>query len=172
MNKWLFHQNRFTRTSLSATVTRVSNFGEENVFLSLHFQDSQSRCMQYAQHVNNINPNVLSMFKALNKCLSKYAQFYFILYHVEGRLKLLKFQHWNFSWLSTFRLSFSKEYSRAPKCCIWVISDKQPAACGLSHISCAYLTWVAMWDRFFQHRANIGITGSCMLWYVRKNNLT
>ena len=31
MNKWLFHQNGFTRTSLSATVTRVSNFVEENV---------------------------------------------------------------------------------------------------------------------------------------------
>ena len=33
MNKWLFHQNGFTRTSLSATVTRVSNFVEENVCL-------------------------------------------------------------------------------------------------------------------------------------------
>ena len=33
MHKWLFHQNGFTRTSLSATVTRVSNFVEENVFL-------------------------------------------------------------------------------------------------------------------------------------------
>ena len=31
MNKWLFHQNGFIRTSLSATVTRVSNFVEENV---------------------------------------------------------------------------------------------------------------------------------------------
>ena len=31
MNKWLFHQNGFTRTSLSATVVRVSNFVEENV---------------------------------------------------------------------------------------------------------------------------------------------
>ena len=31
MNTWLFHQNGFTRTSLSATVTRVSNFVEENV---------------------------------------------------------------------------------------------------------------------------------------------
>ena len=31
MTKWLFHQNGLTRTSLSATVTRVSNFGEENV---------------------------------------------------------------------------------------------------------------------------------------------
>ena len=30
MNKWLFHQNGFTRTSLSATVTRVSNFVDEN----------------------------------------------------------------------------------------------------------------------------------------------
>ena len=32
-NKLLFHQNGFTRTSLSATVTRVSNFVEENVCL-------------------------------------------------------------------------------------------------------------------------------------------
>ena len=32
INKWLFHQKGFTRTSLSATVTRVSNFVEENVF--------------------------------------------------------------------------------------------------------------------------------------------
>ena len=31
MNKWLFHQNEFTRTSLSARVTRVSNFVHENV---------------------------------------------------------------------------------------------------------------------------------------------
>ena len=31
MIKWFFHQNRFTRASLSATVTRVSNFVEENV---------------------------------------------------------------------------------------------------------------------------------------------
>ena len=33
MNKWLFHQNGFIRTSLSATVTRVSNFVEGNEFL-------------------------------------------------------------------------------------------------------------------------------------------
>ena len=31
MNKWLFHQNGFTRTSFSVTVTGVSNFVEENV---------------------------------------------------------------------------------------------------------------------------------------------
>ena len=31
MYKWLFHQNEFIKTSLSATVTRVSNFVEENV---------------------------------------------------------------------------------------------------------------------------------------------
>ena len=30
MNKWLFHQNEYTKTSLSATVTQVSNV-EENV---------------------------------------------------------------------------------------------------------------------------------------------
>ena len=32
----------------------------------------------------------------------------------------------------------------------------------------AYLTWVAMWDRFFRQRAYIWITRSRMLWYVRK----
>ena len=42
----------------------------------------------------------------------------------------------------------------------------------LSHISYAYLTWVAMWDRFFRQRATIGLTRSCMHWYVRKNYLT
>ena len=41
MNKWLFYQNGFTRTSLSATVTRLSNFVEENVFLFLHGQGSR-----------------------------------------------------------------------------------------------------------------------------------
>ena len=38
----------------------------------------------------------------------------------------------------------------------------------LSRISYAYLTWVAMWGRFFLQRAYIGITRSCMRWYVRK----
>ena len=33
MNKWLYHQNGLTKTSLSVTVTRVSNCVEENVFL-------------------------------------------------------------------------------------------------------------------------------------------
>ena len=36
----------------------------------------------------------------------------------------------------------------------------------------AYLTWVAMWDRFFRQQAYIGITRSRMRWYVRKRNLT
>ena len=41
MKKWLFHQNGFTRTGLSATVTRVSNFVEENVCVRfLHRQAS------------------------------------------------------------------------------------------------------------------------------------
>ena len=40
--------------------------------------------------------------------------------------------------------------------------------CGLSRISCAYLTWVAMWDRFLRQQAYIGITRSRMRWYVRK----
>ena len=74
LNKWLFHLNGFSRTSLSATVTRVSNFDEENVFLSLHGQGSQSRCIQCAQHVKYFNRSVLSMFIALNKCLKYICQ--------------------------------------------------------------------------------------------------
>ena len=67
MNRWLFHQNEFTRTSLSATVTGVSNFAEENVFLlftlsrlpfpvhsvtyfSTH-QLCQSQCIQHVQRI-------------------------------------------------------------------------------------------------------------------------
>ena len=73
MNKWLFHQNGLTTTSLSATVTRVSNFVEENVcvlfFRFLHRQGSPSRCIQsrIVQQVKHVNRNALSMFKALNK---------------------------------------------------------------------------------------------------------
>ena len=51
-----------------------------------------------------------------------------------------------------------------------VSTPMQPATCGLSRISYAYLTWVAMWDRFFRQRAYIGITRSRMPWYVRKKN--
>ena len=57
----------------------------------------------------------------------------FTLYHVEGRVKLLKFQYWQSSWLTTIQLSFLKEYSQALKmlrlgylalvaCRIWLIS--------------------------------------------------
>ena len=76
MNKWLFHQNGFSGTSLLATVTRERNLIEENVFLFLHRQGSPSRCIQspIAQHVKYANRNALSMFKALNKCFT----FYFI----------------------------------------------------------------------------------------------
>ena len=73
MNKWLFHQIGFTRTSLSATVTRVSNFAEENECLWYVFTssglpipgDSVTQCP--AQQVKYVNRNALSMFKALNK---------------------------------------------------------------------------------------------------------
>ena len=73
MNKWLFHQNGFTRTSLSATETRVSNFVEEKVCVCafLHRQGSPSGCIKFtrgvAQQVKYVNRNALSMFKALNK---------------------------------------------------------------------------------------------------------
>ena len=73
MNKWLFHQNGFTRTSLSATVTRVSNFVEEIVWVWCVFTtsklsvpvDSVTHCP--TQQVKYVNRNALSMFKALNK---------------------------------------------------------------------------------------------------------
>ena len=67
MNKWLFHQNEFSRTSLSATVTRVSNFVEENVYR----QGSMSRWIQSliakTQQIKYVYRNALSMFRALNK---------------------------------------------------------------------------------------------------------
>ena len=74
MKKWLFHQNGFTRTSLSATVIRVSNFVEENdvcvcgVFTLSRLPvpvDSVTQCP--TQQVKYVNRNALSMFKALNK---------------------------------------------------------------------------------------------------------
>ena len=96
MNTWLFYQNGFTRTSLSATVTLVSNFGEENVCVFfLHRQGSPSRCIQSRiaqQQVKYVNCNALSMFKALNKGF-KYKCAVLLLNQVEGRLKSLKIQH-------------------------------------------------------------------------------
>ena len=46
--------------------------------------------------------------------------------------------------------------------------------CNQSRISYAFLTWVAMWGRFFRQRANTGITRSSMHGmhgYVKKNFL-
>ena len=60
----------------------------------------------------------------------------FTLYYVEGRLKLLKFQHWKFFWLSQqFNFRFAKEYRQSPKMSrvgylalatgrVWIISYK------------------------------------------------
>ena len=74
MKKWLFHQNGFTRTNLSAVVTPVSNFVEKNVCVcewciyivkAPHPVDSVTQCP--TQQVKYVNHNALSMFKALNK---------------------------------------------------------------------------------------------------------
>ena len=46
MNKWLFNQNGFTRTSLSATETRVSNFVEENVCVRVYIVEAPRRWIQ------------------------------------------------------------------------------------------------------------------------------
>ena len=85
MNKWLFrqnglfNQNGFTKTSLSATVTRVSNFVEENVcvFTSSRLLPMDSVVHCPTRQVKYVNHNALSMFKALNNGCSKNAQFYF-----------------------------------------------------------------------------------------------
>ena len=70
MNKWLFHQNGFTRTSLSATVTRVSNFVEENVCVGCFVTSSRllSQWIQslIAQH------NRLNMLMAMHSAYSKH----------------------------------------------------------------------------------------------------
>ena len=87
LNKWLFHQNGFIRTSLSATVTRVSNSVEENVcvcvcvFFFLHRQGSPSRWIQsfVVQH-DRLNMSIAmhsARSKHLIKVVSKNAQFYF-----------------------------------------------------------------------------------------------
>ena len=70
MNKWLFYQNRFTKTCLSATVTRVSNFVEELCVCGvyLHRQGSPSQWIQSlnAQH------NRLNMSIAMHSACSKH----------------------------------------------------------------------------------------------------
>ena len=121
MNKWLFHQNGFTRTSLSATVTRVSNFVEENVCVWCVFASSRlpvpvvsvTQCP--TEQVKYANRNALSMFRVLNKgCRLKCAAL--LLNQVEGRLKSLKIQHRFFPYWQQFNFRFrSKEYSHAPK---------------------------------------------------------
>ena len=73
MNKWIFHQNGVTRTSLSATVTRVSNFVEDNVCMCVFYMVKAPRpggfshSLQKHIRLNYVNRNALSMFKALNK---------------------------------------------------------------------------------------------------------
>ena len=91
MNKWILHQNEFTRTSLSATVTRVSNFAEKNVCACVFYMSRLPVQVDSVTHfptqqVKYVNRNALSMFKALNKGCNKNAQF---LIQVEGRLKSL-----------------------------------------------------------------------------------
>ena len=69
MKKLLIHQSGFTRTGLSATVTRVSNFVEENVFIFLHRQGSPSR-MYSVTHCPTgqiCQSQCTQLFKALTK---------------------------------------------------------------------------------------------------------
>ena len=72
-----------------------------------------------------------------------------------------------------FNFRFRKEYSHAPKnvaCRLSCISDR-PHVAYLVLVK-AHFTLLAMWDRFCQRRATIGVTQSCMHWCVRKKYLT
>ena len=77
LKQMVISSNGFTRFSFSATVTRVSNFVEENVCLFLHHQGSPFRCIQslIAQHFKCVNRNAFSMLKALNKCFQQKCAF-------------------------------------------------------------------------------------------------
>ena len=100
MNKWLFHQIGLTRTSLSATFTRVSKFVEGNlcvvvVFVVFYigkapFPGAFSHAL--SNRLKCVNRNELSMFKALNKTFKQKCAV-LLLNQVEGRLKSLKNQH-------------------------------------------------------------------------------
>ena len=104
----VIYQNGFTRTSLSATVTRVSNVVEENVFL--FFTSSRLPIPVHSvTHCPTHRIMSIAMLSASSKHWINVLRF--TLYHVEGPLKL----HWHVSWLSAIQLSFSKEYSHAPK---------------------------------------------------------
>ena len=87
-------------------------------------------------------------------------------------LSSLKIQQWKFSWMpqhdQQFNFHFPKEYSHAPQMSLVGYLALATDSCSLSRISYAYLTWVAMWARFFRQQGNIEITRSCMHWYVRK----
>ena len=60
----------------------------------LHLQGTPSQCIQsrIAQQLKYVNRNVLSMFKAMNKCFKQKCAV-LLLYQVEGRPKSLKIQH-------------------------------------------------------------------------------
>ena len=53
MNKCVLHQNGFTRTSLSATVTRVNNFVEENVYMCVLYIVKASRIGGFSHSLRN-----------------------------------------------------------------------------------------------------------------------
>ena len=82
LNNWLFHKNGFTRTSLSATVTRVSNFVEEMCVCFVFF--TSSRHLVLVHSVTHSLPNRLNMSIAMHSACSKHwikvsrknAQFY------------------------------------------------------------------------------------------------
>ena len=62
MNKLLFHQDGFTITSLSATVTRVSNFVEENVCVCVFYIFKAHRPVPFSHAL----PNRLNMSIAMH----------------------------------------------------------------------------------------------------------
>ena len=70
MYKWLFHQNGFTRTSLSATVTRVSKFVEENVCVCVFYMVKAPRSGGFSHLLPKHNR--LNMSIAMHLACSKH----------------------------------------------------------------------------------------------------
>ena len=126
-----YHQNGFTRTSLSATVTRVSNFVEDNVFL--FYIVKAPHLGTFSHSLPNTSNTSIAMHSACSKLSIDVLRFN--LYHVEGRFKLLNFNIDNF-FLTVNNSTFVFE---------GIQSCAQNVACMLSSISnrpcSAFLTY-------------------------------
>ena len=91
MNKWLLHQNGFTRTSLLATVTQISILLRKmgSFFTSSRLPIPGAFSGTFSHSMPNTSNMSIAMHLACSKNLINVLRF--TVYHVEGRLKLMKF---------------------------------------------------------------------------------